>query len=393
MGSQWGMLVVLAKLGSPEMVGHFALGQAVAGPIILFSMLQLRGYQATDTAGEYMFGHYFALRLLTSCIGFFLVLFLAFAFGYRAEIFQIIMVTGLFKAVEGCGDVCYGAMQQQERMDRVAIGKMVKGPLLFAVLSLGLYWTGNLIISLVGMVCVLVVVFFVYDLPTTYTVMRHTPSKAAGPKWEWNKLGQLAKISLPLGIVMVFTSVNSYLPRYFIEHFHGSTELGIFVALASLQKVGGQLIQAVHQSAAPRFARYYQDRDRYRFSVLLLKMAGVGTLLGSIGVLVAAMYGEKLITLLFGSKFVRWDVFLALCVAGWVRYTFSLGTVFTATRYIRIQMPVQLVVFLSLLVACWLLVPSYGILGAVYSLLVCLCIQTGCGIIILIHLYSKKFTS
>jgi hypothetical protein len=30
---QWGMLVALAKLGSPEMVGQFALGLAIGAPV------------------------------------------------------------------------------------------------------------------------------------------------------------------------------------------------------------------------------------------------------------------------------------------------------------------------------------------------------------------------
>jgi len=55
-GCQWGMLVVLAKLGSPETVGLFALGLAVTAPVIQFVNLQLRGAQVTDAAHEYQFG-------------------------------------------------------------------------------------------------------------------------------------------------------------------------------------------------------------------------------------------------------------------------------------------------------------------------------------------------
>jgi O-antigen/teichoic acid export membrane protein len=51
--SQWGMLVVLAKLGSPEMVGQFMRGLAVTAPIILFSNLQLRQIQTTDVKQHY----------------------------------------------------------------------------------------------------------------------------------------------------------------------------------------------------------------------------------------------------------------------------------------------------------------------------------------------------
>ncbi|MGI8856402.1 MAG: hypothetical protein ACR2JW_11675, partial [Thermomicrobiales bacterium] len=34
---QWGMLVVLAKLGSPEVVGQFALGLAITAPVIMLT--------------------------------------------------------------------------------------------------------------------------------------------------------------------------------------------------------------------------------------------------------------------------------------------------------------------------------------------------------------------
>ena len=47
---QWGIFLVLARLGSPGMVGQFALGFAIANPVILLSQLQLRSLQATDAS-------------------------------------------------------------------------------------------------------------------------------------------------------------------------------------------------------------------------------------------------------------------------------------------------------------------------------------------------------
>src|SRR5262245_13252375 len=52
-GCQWGMLIVLAKLGTPAMVGEFSLGLAICAPIFMLSNLNLRGVQATDARGEY----------------------------------------------------------------------------------------------------------------------------------------------------------------------------------------------------------------------------------------------------------------------------------------------------------------------------------------------------
>ena len=48
--SQWGQLVVLAKLGTPETVGQIALALAICAPVIMFANLQLRSVQATIAA-------------------------------------------------------------------------------------------------------------------------------------------------------------------------------------------------------------------------------------------------------------------------------------------------------------------------------------------------------
>ena len=45
---QWVMLSVLAKWGSPALVGEFALGLAVTAPVFMLTNLQLRAIQATD---------------------------------------------------------------------------------------------------------------------------------------------------------------------------------------------------------------------------------------------------------------------------------------------------------------------------------------------------------
>src|SRR5436309_3480713 len=59
----WGLLAVLAHLGTPAMVGQYVLALAVTSPVIVFFMLHLRAVAATDARGQYEFGHYLALRL------------------------------------------------------------------------------------------------------------------------------------------------------------------------------------------------------------------------------------------------------------------------------------------------------------------------------------------
>src|SRR3954465_14084130 len=57
-GCQWGMLMVLAKVGNPLMVGQDALGLAVTAPVVMLSNLQLRGVLATDARDTHRFNTY-----------------------------------------------------------------------------------------------------------------------------------------------------------------------------------------------------------------------------------------------------------------------------------------------------------------------------------------------
>src|SRR6202045_2692860 len=69
----WGIFISIAKLGTPAMLGQFALGLAVSAPVFMLTSLQLRAVLATDARDEYRLAHYFALRILGTAIGLILI--------------------------------------------------------------------------------------------------------------------------------------------------------------------------------------------------------------------------------------------------------------------------------------------------------------------------------
>ncbi len=106
MASQWAMLAVLAKLGSPETVGQFALGLAVTAPIILFTNLQLRAVIATDARNENTFSDYFTLRIATTIFSIFITLGLVFISDYSRQTALVILVIGIAKVFESSERHC-----------------------------------------------------------------------------------------------------------------------------------------------------------------------------------------------------------------------------------------------------------------------------------------------
>ncbi len=158
------MLVVLAKLGTPEMVGQFALGLAITAPVVMFASLELRGIQATDAKREYLFGDYLGLRLITTVLAVLVIMGIVLVSGYRLETALIVFMIGLAKAFEAVSDVFYGLLQQRERMDRIAKSMIIKGPLSLVMMGIGVYLTGSVLGGVIGLVLVWALLLFIYDI-------------------------------------------------------------------------------------------------------------------------------------------------------------------------------------------------------------------------------------
>jgi O-antigen/teichoic acid export membrane protein len=380
--SQWGMVVILAKLGSPEMVGQFALGLAITAPVMMFANMQLRGIQATDAKKEFEFGHYFGLRLITIGLALLCILLLLAILNYSQQMMLVILAVGLAKSVEAVSDVFYGLLQKYERMDWIAKSMMIKGPLSLLALGLGVHLTNTVFWGVVGMVIVWSCVLFGYDLRSGIRVVGSSNiyenfGKLSGgqiekiyPQWHWAELGQLTKMALPLGIVMLFLSINPNLPRYFIEYYWGEYELGIFAAMAYLMVVGGMVINALGQSASPRLARLYADTQLLAFKKLLFMMVVIGIVIAGLGVFVAVMFGQEILTILYQPEYARQDVFVLLMLAAGIGYVGSfLGYAMTAARYFHVQLPLFASAAAITAVASFLLIPRIGLPGAALALI------------------------
>jgi len=385
---QWGMLVALAKLGSPSLVGQFALGLAIGAPVVMLANLQLRAVQATDARNEYRFGDYLGLRFLTTALAFGVICLIAWLAGYRWQTALVVILVGVAKSVESFSDVIYGLMQKYERLDRIAIAMMLRGVGSVIVFALALWFTRSVAWAVVALAGWWSVVLLTYERQTGGELLKAFGAADArfAPSWDWERMRRLAWLSLPLGVVMVLVSLNTNIPRYFVEHYLGEAALGYFAALAYVMVAGYTVMGALGQSAAPRLARYHVS-DRAAFKRLLAKMLLVAAAVGAAGILVAVLWGRPLLTLLYRRDYAEHaDVFVWVMIAAAVSYVASmLGYGMTAARIFRAQVPLFATCSLGITMTCTLLMKSEGMMAAAYALLVGSCISVFGGSAILMH--------
>lgn len=380
--SQWGMLIILVKLGSPEMVGQFTLGFAVTAPIVMLTNLQLRSVQSTDARHQYHFSDYLGLRILSTSLALLIITGIVLAGGYQSETALTIWVIGLAKAFEAISDVYYGLLQQHEQMEPIARSMILKGVLSVLVVGLLVYVSGNIIWGVTGLAVVWVGVLLGYDLQNGLKI-----AKTVRPQWQVSTLKQLIWLTLPLGIVMMLISLNLNIPRYIIERELGKQELGIFAALGYLMVLGNMVVGALGESASPRLAKYYATGNRGAFQGLLLRLVAIALLIGICVVFIALVAGEPILTLLYQPEYARYtNLFVWLMVAAGIGYIASfLGYGMTAARYFRVQVPLFISTALVSALACLWLLPIFGLQGAAIALILAGIIQTLISTGVIIH--------
>lgn len=382
--SQWLVLSLIAKLGNSEMLGQYALALAVAAPVAMLSHLNLRAVLATDLARRHPFGDYLAVRLGTTAAALVATAVIALVSGYPWPVIGAIVLAGVCLGLENVSDSYYGLMQRRERLEEIARAMITRGALSVAALGVVLWLTRNLVWAIAALALARVAVLLAYE----------RPRGSAGESLERTGLPAqraIFRTAMPLGVALMLASLTANVPRYAIERFHGIRELGAFAAVASFLTAGAAVVGALGQSAMPRLARHFSERDLPGFRRLALKLMALSVALGAAGVLGAALLGRFVLSVAYRPEYGSYSgLFVAVMGAGVLRYAaIMLGFVLTSARSFGPQMPLLAVVTLTSGLASWMLVPAIGLGGAAAAIALAGCVQIAGAVVILRRAMSQ----
>jgi O-antigen/teichoic acid export membrane protein len=366
----WGILVALTKLGEPETVGRFALGSAIATPAIVFSNLQLRAILATDATDAHEFRDYLGLRLVMLPLAFAVIVLVAVV-AYQPHQALVIGFFGVARAFEALSDLTYGVAQKYERMDLMAKSLILRGVGSLVLFCLAFWWKGDLAYGILGMSLGLALPFFFFDLPQSAAVLRDVAGQIIRPRFNLTTMKGIAWLALPMGLVMLLIHLRQTIPRTVLENRFGEDELGIFAALGYLVIAGMAVVSALAQSSLARLSRYYATGNLVLFRRTVYKLIWLGIGLGLAGVVVAALVGRPLLTLLYSKEYADHNqLFILIMAVGGFQFVVTLlGAPATAMRAFNGQLIIFLINVLLIGVLAWVLIPRYGMEGAALTLL------------------------
>jgi len=380
-GAQWGVVVVLARLGSPEDVGGYALALAIVSPVFLFSNMHLRTLLSTDVSLQTAAGAYFSLRLATSSAASLLLLAGALLQGPQHGL----VLAGLTaaKAFEAVSELLYGEMQRTEQMDRIGKSMIVRwGGSLVVVLGT-MYWNRGMLACLAGMAAVSAAV----AASDVWAVQATRWSSSLRDVWK------LAASAAPLGILMLMVSLNAAIPRYFLAGLVSQKAVGIFAALSYVSIALNTLVLAAGQAGGTAMARSFRTGEFPTFLRQSLKLLALAAALGLAGMAAAAWKGESLLLLLYGPNFAAEShSFLWLMLAGACSFVASaMGYILASVRCFHPQLPTLVATSSVTALCCHLWVPQSGVAGAAMAQTTGYAVQSALSVMLLGYFCERRF--
>ncbi len=370
--AQWLMLASISKLGTPYMVGQFALGLAISAPVYMFTNMQLRVLQATDARGDFSFPDYFGLRVVASAAGLVFLMILVLADGLPQQTKFVVIAISVAKCFESLSDAIYGLCQKHERMKFISISSSIKGVGSVAALVAVLRLTHSIVLGSFAIAAWWLLLLLTIDLRWAIQLVNLEPFHPQKwlPHFDRKTLARLSLLAFPMGIQTMLASLAVSIPRYMVDHDLGTAMLGKFAAMAYFLVVGQTVITAVGNSVQAPLSRCWHSSLPV-FRRLLIKCIAFAFCVGLAATAVAAVAGRPILSAFYSPEYARMpEVFLLLMFSSGFFY---IGSILSGGVAIVRLFWTYTILFASVpliaLLSAWLLIPRMGMMGAAVATL------------------------
>ena len=365
---QWGIVALLAKLASAEILGTYVLVMAIVMPVNTLAKLQLRNIYVTDAEYAQTFSQYLATGSTAAALGLTAMAIWGMTAGYEAQFIVILMAFGASRCLDNPSEILMGYCQKHERMHWIGLGMMLRGITSLAVVALALLWSGSLALMAAALTMAALARIFLYELPVVRRLSRRLGDvEVLSWQWSWPAVRAITAMGIPLGLVLFLGTLANSLIRMVLEAHHGKEQLAYYGAAAYPLMIGTMAVGALGQTVSPRLARLFKERDP-RYWRLLGRMTGLASLMG-LGVLGGAYWlGKPVLSLLYTPAYGDYHTEFVIMAAGSLLLFVAsvLGFGLTAARRFNQQFLASLFTCTTAALLSWGLIPQGGIRAAAW---------------------------
>lgn len=355
--AQAGLLILAARLGSAEVVGDLAVAMAICSPIMVIVGLQQRVVYVTDVERRFGWRTHVRLRRWAALVGVVVAASIASTPWVHISVGAVLAIA-LAKAGDLSSDLHHATFQTRGAMRLYARSVSIRAVAGLIALGVALQFAGSLALGLLAMAAVSWAVALAHDAPLSRSLRTPSPGRDGAMTLLWT--------AAPLGVVTFVDSLTQHAVRLQVDGLLGTTALGHYAVMSYVVIAGGAVVFSLGTPLLRPMAEQYASGRTAAFVRTVLRLAGLGVLLGAFGIAFAVVFGEVFLGIVFGDTFVAHaDVFPWVMAAGALHFVLNaLMHAVNAAQRRRAQPWIFVAALALTLLAGWAWVPSNGLRGA-----------------------------
>ena len=361
--SQWIIIAGLNYSGKTNIVGQYAFAIAMAGLFLTFGQLGLRQYLLSSIVSLKEIQYIFQIRLMASCLAFLLLI--SFSYFFLSPIYSLLLfVLGVVKVIENLSDICHGYFQKNFQIQQIVYSRVFRSltsPILFLTIF---FYTENIVLSSVGLVISLLLTFYYFD--------RKVLLQQGAQFFSFIPFHYFKKVILkasPMGAATVLVILVVNIPLFVLKNEASDTVVGMYASIFYFVTAGSLVLQSAMQVISPLLTSYIKNNSVASVKALITKSYIMAAVFGVIGVILASVLGDYVLTLLYGQSFEKLGELLI--IASLINCTLAFqavgGVALTSFGVFKYQMYCMIFAIPICYFSSAFLVSIIGVNGALYS--------------------------
>ena len=365
---QWAITVLVVKIGGYYNCGILSITISMTNIFYMISMYGVRSFQVSDIKNEYKDGDYLFVRLITSAVSLIFFCLTLLFLKYESKIQLCMIIYFFFKLGESITDLNFGFFQRYNFYRYIGISYILKGLATLLVFSITLYFSQNLLLTLLLETLILWFFIIIYDF-------RKIKNKL-NLKMKKDKILQLLKICFSLMLYTLILPYLNFITRYQVEKFFGTEELGYYSAITMVIVVICTLFGSIFVIIIPKISYMYKEKNMNKIIKVIFKINLAIIVFTIMSIIGAITLGNIVFSIIFTKTIEKYmylliPTIITSATLGILNY---LSTILISFHDLKFVLVANLIPAIFCTFSIKVFILKYKMLGSLYSLVASLII-------------------
>lgn len=359
---QWAITVLVVKIGGYSNSGILSITISMTNIFYMISMYGVRSFQVSDIKNEYKDGDYLFVRLITSAVSLIFFCLTLLFLKYESKIQLCMIIYFFFKLGESITDLNFGFFQRYNFYRYIGISYILKGLATLLVFSMTLYFSQNLLLTLLLETLILWFFIIIYDF-------RKIKNKL-NLKMKKDKILQLLKICFSLMLYTLILPYLNFITRYQVEKFFGTEELGYYSAITMVIVVICTLFGSIFVIIIPKISYMYKEKNMNKIIKVIFKINLAIIVFTIMSIIGAITLGNTVFSIIFTKTIEKYmylliPTIITSATLGILNY---LSTILISFHDLKFVLVANLIPAIFCTFSIKVFILKYKMLGSLYSL-------------------------